>query len=76
MTGLPLLWLILIFAVTSAISVVTCSALKRDIAFRGLMHCAHDGCMLMVTCRKRNMSITGARGIGASATSRVFAKKF
>jgi Recombinase len=40
---------------------------KKDIAFRGLMTCAYDDCMVTGEFRKENTSTTDAPGIGASA---------
>ena len=47
---------------------------KREIAFRGLMSCAHDGCKT-ATSKRRSTSTTGAPATAASATFRASVKK-
>ncbi|WP_313900696.1 recombinase family protein [Edaphobacter flagellatus] len=48
---------------------------KREIAFRGLMNCAYDGCMVTGDVQKENTFITGALGIAASASFHASGRK-
>ncbi len=48
---------------------------KRDIAFRGLLNCAHDGCMLTGEVQKRSTSTTAALATAANAICRASRKK-
>jgi len=47
---------------------------KQEIAFRGLMNCGYDGCMLTGEIKKRSTSTTAAPVIAESATYPAFVK--
>jgi len=48
---------------------------KRDLAFRGLMTCAYDGCMLTGDIQKEKYVYYRCTGIVGSARSRVFERR-
>lgn len=48
---------------------------KHDIAFRGMLTCAHDDCSVTAELKKGNTSITVVAATGANATFRVFGKR-